>query len=240
MWLPLLFFALHAAPAVDPAQLMRRDLEDLKRRVRDEVHLLNQQLPLPPLDVWDPSGKWRSSLDNEKPPRSRLRVVHLWADYCTPCLQEFPQLKAIVEKSGRTFGRDELQFIFISESIETPAMKAFMDKNSKLLPPGAMYGDAGFALRDDILRMLPPYLLSGSRQDRGTAGRGLPLPLTVVLDENDVVRLAFVGALEGRVGDLMNGVSQLNQVAKARGGAGDIPPPPRGKVVAGRPKEAAR
>lgn len=240
MWLPLLWIVLHATPAMDPAQLVRRDLEDLKRRVRDEVHLLNQQLPLPPLDVWDPSGKWRSPLDNEKPPKSHLRVVHLWADYCTPCLQELPQLKAIVEKSGRSFPHDDLQFIFVSESIETPAMKAFMDKNSRLLPPGTLYGDAGFALRDDILRMLPPYLLSGSKQDRNTAGRGLPLPMTVVLDENDVVRLAFVGALEGRVGDLMNGVWQLNQLARNHAGAGESPPPPRGKVVAGRPKETVR
>ena len=236
MLVPLLWFVLHATPALDPAQVIRRDIEDLKRRVRDEVHLLNQQLPLPPLDVWDHSGKWRSALENEKPPRSRLRVVHLWADYCAPCLQEFPQLKSIVEKSGRSFAPDELQFIFISETVETPAMRSFMDKNSRILPPGAMYGDAGFALRDSILRVLPPYLLGGSKQDRGTGGRGLPLPMTVVLDESDVVRLAFVGALEGRIGDLMNGVAQLNQVEKSHSGD----PPPRGKVVAKRAKEAGR
>src|ERR1051325_11150320 len=124
MLLPLLWAVLQMAPAVDPVQALRHDLEDLKRRVRDESHLLNQQLSMPVLNVWDPSGQWRMPLEREQPPRARLRVLHIWADYCTPCLTELPQFKAIVERAGQTFGREDVQFVFISETNEAAAMRA--------------------------------------------------------------------------------------------------------------------
>jgi len=237
MLLPLIWLVLQAGPAVDPAQALRHELEELKRRVRDENHLLNQQVSLPALNVWDPSGQWRLPLEREQPPRARLRVVHVWADYCPPCLSELPQFKAIVERAGQSFGRDDLQFIFVSETNEADAMRAFLKQHNDKIPAGVQYGDGGFALRDLLASQLPPYLLSGARGDRGMSGRGLPLPITLVLDDSDVVRLAFVGSMEGRFGDLMTGIMQLHELLKARP---HPPEPARGRIVAGRPGRPAQ
>lgn len=237
MLIPLIWLALQASPAVDPSQVLQHELEDLKRRVRDENHLLNQQISLPALNVWDPSGQWRLPLEREQPSRTLLRVLHLWADYCTPCLTELPQFKSIVERAGRSFGKEDLQFIFVSETSEAAAMRAFMKQHGDKLPVGVKYGDSGFALRDLLASQLPPYLLSGARHDRGMGGRGLPLPITVVLDSSDVVRLAFVGSMEGRFGDLMTGILQLHELLKSRP---LYPEPVRGRSVAGRPGRSAQ
>lgn len=222
MWLPLLWIALTAAPPIDPTTLMNR-MEQLRQRTRDESYLLNQQIRLPQLAVWD-SGQheWRSPQGMEgKGPRSTVRIVHLWADYCPPCRTEFPRLKRIVEQLQSEHPRD-VQFILVSETRDSEAMSKFMAEYQGRMPGGMQYGDTNLDLMHAVLQALPQsveVIVRRSQQGQPGMSREAPLPLTLVLDPSDIVRLAFVGSMEGRHGELVSGILQLLRVSKSRSAA---------------------
>jgi thiol-disulfide isomerase/thioredoxin len=215
--------ALIASPPLDPAQLLQR-IDQLNQRQRDEVHLLNLQLPAPSA-VWGGSD-WRSPQSGELPERAvPLRIVHLWADWCAACKEEFPRLKKVAQQLQGTYGKD-VRLMLVSETIDSPLMLKFWSDNHEKMPVGLQYGDTTHDLLFAIVQALPQTPQAAALKIERVPGRELPLPITLVTDADNVVRLAFVGSLEGRYGQFANGLEQLHRTLRTTDGRG---------LVAGRP-----
>ncbi len=211
---------------MDPAQLTQR-LDQLTARQRDEVHLLNLQLP-EPRAVWGGSD-WRSPQAGELPDRAvPLRIVHLWADWCTACKTEFPRLKKVAQQLQSSYGKD-VRLVLVSETTDSPLMAKFWSENRSQMPVGLQYGDTTHDLMFAIIQALPQTAQAATMRVERSPSRELPLPITLVTDSDNVVRLAFVGSLDGRYGQFTNGIEQLYRTLK---------PGSASRLVAGRPADA--
>ena len=62
----------------------------------------------------------------------KVRMFNVWATWCGPCVEEFPQLV----KTSRKFGLRDFEFISISldDPSDLKVVKAFLDKNGNALP----------------------------------------------------------------------------------------------------------
>lgn len=62
----------------------------------------------------------------------KVRLFNVWATWCGPCVEEFPQLV----KTSRKFGLRDFEFITISldDPDDLKTVKAFLDKNGNALP----------------------------------------------------------------------------------------------------------
>jgi hypothetical protein len=113
-----------------------------------------------------------------KLPSARVYVVNLWGVSCRPCLDEFPVLRNMVRAWRST---PEVAFLFIADPpLESIASEVehFWSK-----PPVALPDVDPCRSSDDRLRRA----LGSDVQ-----------PLTLLLDEQLVVRQAFVGAIGDR------------------------------------------
>ena len=165
--------------------------------------------------------------------RALVRVVHLWADYCPPCRAEMPRLKRMAQQLHAD-SKGEVQFLFVSETIDPEAMKKFLRDNHTSMPSGLQYGDTNHDLMVALMQTLPQVPQTPPSPGEHSLSRELPLPVTLVLDDEDVVRLGFVGSLDGRQGEFVNGIDQLQKTLKARGAPADR----RAPMLAGQPGHA--
>lgn len=216
---------LPATPAVDPQQLDQLQLQQradhLSQRSRDELSLLNRRIPLDGLAVWE-GRSWRSPLTGEIPGRdSAIRIVHLWSVDCPPCRHELPRLLRI-GKQLATDHRKQVALVMVSESIKNEDMQRFEKLGIQLT--GEQRGDSAGRVQRAIMAALPQYIEPASRNSGPSFGREPPLPVTVVLDPDSIVRLAFIGSLEGRHGELVAAVDQLVQSEGERTRARPAPP----------------
>ena len=62
----------------------------------------------------------------------KVRLFNVWATWCGPCVEEFPELV----KTSRKFGLRDFEFISISmdDPADLKPVKAFLDKNGNALP----------------------------------------------------------------------------------------------------------
>ncbi len=67
-----------------------------------------------------------------KNPTQKLRMINIWATWCGPCVEEFPELV----KTSRKFGLRDFEFITISlDDPKTVAdVKAFLEKHNAVIP----------------------------------------------------------------------------------------------------------
>lgn len=158
-----------------------------------------------------------------------IRIIHLWADWCPPCKAEFPRLKRVVEKLHGTYGK-EIRLILASETSDDQAMYKYLRDNGSQMPTtGVQFGDTQHDLMWAILQAMPETVQAATLKIERQPGRELPLPITLVTDADNVVRLAFVGSLEGRYGQFINGIEQLYRTQNPDGAR---------RLLAGRPADA--
>ncbi|MDB6073679.1 MAG: Peroxiredoxin, partial [Verrucomicrobiaceae bacterium] len=113
----------------------------------------------------------------------KVRMFNVWATWCGPCVQEFPELV----KTARKFGLREFEFINISmDDPSNPAVvKAFLEKKHALIPDKLKPSLAaegrktnsyvfGGANSDDLIKALDP------------AWKG-PIPYTIIVAPNGEV-----------------------------------------------------
>lgn len=167
-------------------------------RRRDEAQLQNCRLA-PPL--WDGLGLWDDKLQKwqQQPPghlvmRARMAILHLWADWCKPCRAEFPWLRELARELPARY-KGQVQLVLISETTSADAMQSFIQQNRAALPAGPQYLDALGALAQLIRGGIP----SGN----------LALPITLLCDEQAIVRQAFIGPLTARHDELHQAVDRL-------------------------------
>ncbi len=193
--LSLLLYA-SAAAAVEPSSAVRRD----------EARLLNQLIPKQYLGsglrVWDGSS-WRPARDAELTrPQAKVLVVNLWATYCKPCLTEFPKLREMARKIEVDYKQD-VQFIFLSETSDPAEMKLFCTRNEKILPTRyPFYLDENENIAS-ALRFVQP-------------GGNLSLPTTLILDDQRAVRYAMLGAIVDRRSELVAAIDDVVNVVTGR------------------------
>jgi thiol-disulfide isomerase/thioredoxin len=81
----------------------------------------------PELPVFDRAGK-KHDLAREK---GRLVIVHFWATWCPPCIEEIPALSRFWEKYGK---RDDLVLYAVSVDKDWKIIDDFAAKNRNELP----------------------------------------------------------------------------------------------------------
>ena len=165
---------------------------------RSEPFLLNRQIDpalLRGLKIWDTRlVTWRTMQPNEAPSeRAQVLVLHLWADWCGPCREEFPVIRDTAEGLEKVFG-ERVQAVLLSETSAPEAMRAFLEKQRANMPRGPQFLDVGEMIAASLRTDLPTPL---------------SYPITLVLDAQRVVRHAVVGPIASRRGDL---VASINRV----------------------------
>lgn len=220
-----LFLAGAASAAASPAPPAVRTSAECTNR--DETALLHHRLTMPSLSVWEgPRQEWRSLLPREGPPTNlKIRVVHLWGTWCGPCKDEFPIIKQMDLQIRRSY-QGAVQFVYIADSLSTnAAMKTFMEKHHDDMPAGLLYHDDENKLAMDLLAVLPQGSVVEGRTE-APSERQLNLPITLLVDPDDVVRQAFVGSVMARRPELVNGIAQLYRAVERTS------PAPKSKVAA--------
>jgi len=126
---------------------------------------------------WTPSSQhWRELPPTTKP--ANVTVLHLWSPRCVPCVAELPLLKRMV---AAWRSEPAVRFLLVADFVEE-------DDGSELLsflasPKVQSWPSPVLRLRDGRLRESLGVMVQ---------------PLTLILDEQRVVRQVFVGPLVGR------------------------------------------
>ena len=170
---------------------------------QSEPQLLHKQLDAAQfrkLLAWDfRLSDWRQVLPSEPAcDRGELIVLHLWADYCMPCREEFPILRELVEETEQKYG-PRVGWVFLSETPSPTDMQVFLDKFRARMPKGPQYLDTG----EGIANIL-----------RDGLSLSLSYPVTLILDSQRVVRHAFVGRILGRRAEFLTALERLLSIRR--------------------------
>jgi hypothetical protein len=158
---------------------------DQLKRHRDEGYLLSKRVDgalLRNLLVWDgKTSQWRAQQADDDPGHgARVRVVHLWADYCAPCTRDFQWLRGIVRSAAAKY-KGRVQYLFLAENTGSESMRTYLEAHKGQMPEGPHYQDT----QGQLLEALRPGIPSGT----------ISLPATLLLDEQGVIRQVIVGPL---------------------------------------------
>lgn len=152
------------------------------------------------LRIWDSlEHKWRAPRAGEAPAqKAAVLVVHIWADYCKPCRQEMPLLRDFAQRltqehSGR------VAVIYVAETPSSLEMDRFLTEEQARMPRAPQYLDTDEKLAQ-IIRANRP-------------SRELTLPVTLLLDEQRVIRQAVIGPMAASRAALFAGVAKLVHLA---------------------------
>jgi thiol-disulfide isomerase/thioredoxin len=144
--------------------------------------------------LWDErTSTWQVARGSQAIIDRPVTVVHVWADWCEPCRDEFPILRDLVEQLP-----NNVQFISITQTQDTAVLSGFLFRYQTRLPKLPIYQTSRLsdALSDPLART------------------GLPMPITLVLDHQLVVRTAVVGSLAHRRGGILRSVQRLLALPK--------------------------
>lgn len=147
-----------------------------------ESELLHRRLRIDDLQAWTPSQqRWQPRALDSVP----VTVLHLWSPRCVPCVEELPLLARLLDAWK---SEPSVRFLVVADH---------EGDGSELLP---------FLSAQPLLWRNRPLLRLGT--DRLRDGLGVSVqPLTLLVDEQRVIRQAFVGPLSGR--SLGSAISRL-------------------------------
>lgn len=140
-----------------------------------ESSLLHRKIDLSNCQRWDRTDR-RWVPYSLRP--AKVYVVNLWSPICKPCRDEFPQFRSM---ANGWRSHPEVQFVFLSDppDLATKADVAkYWQEHQAELPDGDPVRTDTSVVRDTL----------------GTARN----PITLIVDENLIVRQAFVGAIGDR------------------------------------------
>src|SRR4051812_35957966 len=113
----LTFLSLSVLPGVAQAANLANGFVSVHQ---SESLLLHKQIGaslLAKLQVWDfRLSEWRATQpENAVGEDGSAYVLHLWADYCAPCREEFPILRELVEETDKKHG-NKVRWVFLCET----------------------------------------------------------------------------------------------------------------------------
>jgi hypothetical protein len=158
------------------------------------------------LRIFDPRSRdWLRTASSD-PPAARVLVVYLWTTATQPTASgtagELPWLREAARRIEAYHGGD-VRFLFIAEGVTATEMAARVNPLER--PPNLpFFLDADGNIAESLRQAMP--------------GAELPMPITLLLDEQYIVRQAMVGSLAFRRSELVNAISDLlRQVRAVRG-----------------------
>jgi len=158
--------------------------------IQSEASLLHRRINLDGVRVFEAKTKrWQPYRKGSE----SLLILHLWAVECAPCIAEMPTLRNIV------FGwRDEadLRFLFISETLDEKKLLEYWRANAERVPAVSLYQNTDNRIRD---------VLETGKQ-----------PLTLLVDQDLVIRQAFIGTLSERNHELAASMTRLLAVVRRK------------------------
>ncbi|HMY58154.1 MAG TPA: TlpA disulfide reductase family protein [Pseudomonadota bacterium] len=168
---------------------------------RREAELVGQSLlknkdtdVLAHLYIWDKDSLRKPALNERPSPQAKVLLLHLWAEWCGPCREEMPVWKELIPQLRQKHGTD-LSIVFASESSVPLDFLRFRDDNRTRMPNVPLYSDTGDALYTALRKL--------------AKGGSLPLPITLLLDEHRVIRLAVVGSFPRKRAQLVDLLGKL-------------------------------
>lgn len=198
MVIPLLYFALLqiGAPPMEPSSGLKSYRQEVSL-----LHLPIDRTALRSLAVWVPqSNELRESLPAELvDDAAPMIVLHAWTTSCQPCIKEFSVWRALgPELSNLHRGKVRIVHAAIQSSRET--MPAFVNQMPDKLPFLGRYFDQSGRLFEQLNHALGPEP---------------SLPITLLLDQQRVVRQAFVGPITERRKELSEATVRMMRVFNA-------------------------
>jgi thiol-disulfide isomerase/thioredoxin len=139
-----------------------------------EADLLHRPLHLGDLQSWNPQQKRWQPLASDA--TSSVTVLHLWSPRCAPCVEELPLLARLLDAWQR---EPSVRFLIVADH---------EGDGSELVP---------LWQAQPALWQHRPLLRVGSDKLRDQLGVQVQ-PLTLLIDDQQVIRQAFVGPLAGR------------------------------------------
>ena len=189
------------------ASVSERELEGL---------LLHRALPLEQVERYSRTHRTWQPLRSSG---ARVRVVNLWALTCKPCLAEMPELRTIAAAWSQRSPKD-VEFLFIADPPELTPVSAltafwaspFVDGLGDKCP-GVRMQRQGV---DSCLVEVPD--VDPARSKNNELLRALAKvesrPLTLLLDEQGIVRQVFAGSLLSKRAQVLDAIERLLQVTK--------------------------
>lgn len=177
---------------------------------RQEIALLHRAIPrddLAGLDIWDDkAAEFRPVRPSERVDQlAPVLIVHLFGSWCEPCKAEFPIWRDIGPKL-EALHKGKLRIVYVAVQTPPAAMEAFIKAQASHLPsrgPGsAWYSDSVERVANALRQSLP-------------AGK-LPMPVSLFLDDQRVVRQAIVGSVEYRRAELVESAERLVKLVTTR------------------------
>lgn len=183
----LIFASLLATPTFSP-EVVRRDEVRLLHQIVRAIDLSSN------LRLFDTrSGDWLRTASSD-PPSARVLILYLWTTAAPTATQELPWLREMARRIEAHHTGDA-RFLFISEGTSAAEMKSFLAGFADRAPNLPFFLDGEGAITEGLRQVLP--------------GAELPMPITLLLDDQRIVRQAFVGSLATRRSELVSAVSDL-------------------------------
>lgn len=150
----------------------------------DEVEFTNRRPSLEEFVCIDDGSRVGGDL-------SQVRVVHVWSDFCPPCIHELPVWAKIYDRLAIHSG---IRFIFVAETYGIDRARRFIQSHRAIVPRVQQY-------------YLPLDDQYGSFFRKGV-GASIQ-PITILLDRRSVIRQGFSGSINSRIGELEDAWARL-------------------------------
>ena len=166
---------------------------------RQEVVLLHQLIDpdsLRSLDVWDEqAAEWRRPRTDEiASTQAPVILLHFWASWCKPCLEEFPVWRELKPRLEALY-QGKVRIMYVALQTNNGDMEKFLAENKDRLPQAPWYLDVGEHVTAALRKGLP--------EDR------FPMPVTLWLDRQRVVRQAVAGSILQRRAEVVDSTARM-------------------------------
>ena len=208
-----LYFQLGAALPTTPADTHRQ-----------EVALLHRAIDLDRLrdfDVWDErAAEWRKPKSDElTDDRAAVLLLHFWASWCKPCREEFPIWRELQPRLEALY-QGKVRIVYVAIQTNNADMERFLMENKDRMPRAPWYLDVGERLAGIVRAGLP--------EDR------LPMPVTLWLDRQRVVRQAVAGSIYHRRAEVVDSTARLVRLSDQLGDPARAMQPAKARASSGK------
>ena len=174
---------------------------ELHRQETVLLHLPIDRLALRTLPIWDLKTQQvrepRSAevMDDSTP----VLVLHLWATWCIPCREDFPIWRELGPRLTEQH-RGRVRVFYIAMQNKSDDMAEFITQLQGGFPGLRLYLDRDERLARSI--------------SKGLENRELPLPLTLWIDPQRVIRQALIGSIRNRRNEVVDSTARLMRLLR--------------------------